>query len=289
MVKHWSFFVARGNVSRRVVWHSGGSPALSLACLYANGNPQNWARNWRLTQVDLQPTTSDAGEDVETDIGSIHDISQAVATRAERIADAMPGLLLVFGLLGTFLGLGLALNDAASALHPATAEGYADPMLDLIGAFQKIGAKFKTSTWGLLDYLLFRGWMIAGAFEEKRLNWCQREMRVFLQKRRKSAKEMLNRLHEVAERHCFRTESMSTSLIAFLDANTSNIAAMTKSSGEMASAAGLTGESATDLKSTIQRFDGNVASVLNQIKIDLGGNIEEMRKAFDESLGTMSP
>ena len=105
-----------------------------------------WEKNWvgeNLNQNNL-----------ESDNGSIHELSEAIATKAEKTAEMLPGILLVFGLLGTFLGLGLALNNASNVLVNANSTGMDGAMAELIGMMEGLGAKFKTSTWGLLCFII---------------------------------------------------------------------------------------------------------------------------------------
>lgn len=97
---------------------------------------------------------------------SIDDLGAAVATPAERWADALPSLLLVFGLLGTFVGLGLALTEAAGVLGPGN-----DALSGLTPIMDSLGSKFKTSTWGILAFLGLKIWSMARPYEERRLAW----------------------------------------------------------------------------------------------------------------------
>lgn len=96
------------------------------------------------------------------------ELSQAVATPAERWAELLPALLLVLGLLGTFVSLGLALGDAAGVLEGRHGVSGLMPVIDTLGA------KFKISTWGILAFLFLRLWSIAFAHEQARLDWSAR-------------------------------------------------------------------------------------------------------------------
>ncbi len=93
------------------------------------------------------------------------ELSQAVATGAERWAAVLPGLLLIAGLLGSFIGLGLALSDTAGVLGGQQAPGALGAVIDALGA------KFKISTWGILAFLVLKIWFTVGAHEQARLAW----------------------------------------------------------------------------------------------------------------------
>lgn len=114
----------------------------------------------------------EAGDGLATHYGTAEGLAAAVATPAERWADALPGMLLVFGLLGTFIGLGLALTEAAGALGPGN-----DALSSLTPIMDSLGSKFKTSTWGILAYLSLKVCFMLRPYEEARLAWAAQKTR----------------------------------------------------------------------------------------------------------------
>jgi len=103
---------------------------------------------------------------------SASDLGDAVATRAEGWADILPSMLLVFGLLGTFIGLGLALTEAAGALA-----GGGDAIGNLTPIMDSLGSKFKTSTWGILAFLGLKICFMLKPYEERRNAWAASKLR----------------------------------------------------------------------------------------------------------------
>ncbi|MEH6433830.1 hypothetical protein [Massilia sp. DD77] len=103
---------------------------------------------------------------------SANELADAVATPAERWADILPSLLLVFGLLGTFIGLGLALTEAAGALGPG-----ADALANLTPIMDSLGSKFKTSTWGIFAFLGLKIWFTLKPYDEHRHDWAAGKLR----------------------------------------------------------------------------------------------------------------
>lgn len=97
---------------------------------------------------------------------SAEEIDHAAETSSERWADIVPSLLLVFGLLGTFIGLGLALTEAAGALTPGK-----DALSSLTPIMDSLGSKFKTSTWGILAFLILKVWFMRHPYEKRRRLW----------------------------------------------------------------------------------------------------------------------
>ena len=129
-------------------------------------------------------TPDDHSDDLDVEHGSVNEISSVVASTGERMAEIMPGILLILGLLGTFLGLGMALNKASSILIDANSAGMDSAMSNLMGMMEGLGTKFKTSTWGITAFLFLKIFSAANGYEEKRLRWCAHKMkRVFEQVR----------------------------------------------------------------------------------------------------------
>ncbi|MRF42641.1 hypothetical protein GIJ78_19075 [Escherichia coli] len=141
---------------------------LTVVALRRGAREQTWASRWK----------GGGQDDLDVEHGSLHEISAAVASPGERMAEYMPGILLILGLLGTFLGLGIALNKASTILVDANAGGgMDDAMKNLMGMMEGLGTKFKTSTWGILAFLLLKLYAARNGYEERRLRWCAKQMK----------------------------------------------------------------------------------------------------------------
>lgn len=143
----------------------------TVVWLLISAKESNWDANWY--GGDLNDDTNNlAGE-----YGSVNELSEAVATKAEKVADIMPSMLLIVGLLGTFLGLGIALNKASTVLAMADTAGMDSAMTQLMGLMDGLGAKFKTSTWGILCFIILNLLFNIFGFQEKRLVWAVKKVR----------------------------------------------------------------------------------------------------------------
>ena len=154
---------------------------VTIISAHRSAHPASWEKKWNRGTPD---NSSDA---LDIEHGSVTDLWHAVATAPEKLAEIMPGMLLVVGLLGTFLGLGLALNHASNILGQAdalSASGAANSMQDLLGLLQGLGTKFKTSTWGIAGFILLKIWSELTRFEEKRLTWVIGKVKVELESRK---------------------------------------------------------------------------------------------------------
>lgn len=139
--------------------------------LLISAKEANWEANWHGGDLD------DDSNNLAGEHGSVHELSEAVATKAEKVAEIMPSMLLIVGLLGTFLGLGIALNKASTVLAMADTAGMDSAMTQLMGLMDGLGAKFKTSTWGILCFIILNLLFNIFGFQEKRLVWAVKKVR----------------------------------------------------------------------------------------------------------------
>lgn len=152
----------------------------TLIAMFWGARPANWERKWNGSGAD----------DLDVEHGSVNEISAAVASTGEKMADLMPGVLLILGLLGTFLGLGIALNKASSILIEANSGGGMDnAMTSLMGMMEGLGTKFKTSTWGLMAFLIIKALAGLKGYEEKRLRWCIGKMKAAFEHSRQASRK----------------------------------------------------------------------------------------------------
>ncbi len=152
----------------------------SIQSIKRNANANNWHKNW------LGGDEDNTSSNLDSEHGSVTDISHAVATKSEQLAEIMPGMLLIIGLLGTFLGLGLALNKA-SAILTESASGLANidgVMANLMAMMEGLGTKFKASTWGIIGFITLKAWHSWNGYEESRLRWCIEKVKQELDTRR---------------------------------------------------------------------------------------------------------
>ncbi|MBC3833644.1 hypothetical protein H8K33_19210 [Undibacterium amnicola] len=174
----FSFLIPNLNESIQVVFFilMFGTAFFTIFKVKKSATPENWELKWN------GGTLNDTSDDLDAEHGSVTDLSSAVATTWEKLAEAMPGILLILGLLGTFLGLGIALNKASTILSAGV--GMDDSMNNLMSMMQGLGTKFKTSTWGIIAFLGLKIWMSYDRFEEIRLRWCIHKVKAELDKNR---------------------------------------------------------------------------------------------------------
>lgn len=185
---------------------------LTVVWVYLSANVENWESIWYGEHLDNNANLG-------SEHGSVQELSEAVATKAEQIADFMPSMILIIGLLGTFVGLGIALNSASEVLASANTSGMDTAMANLMGLMEGLGAKFKTSTWGLLCFIILNIVFNALGFKEKRLSWAIAKVREEVEaKNVKKAKLEQNKYEKLLKSILFLNEqnqARNTQLVEF--------------------------------------------------------------------------
>lgn len=294
--------------------------SLSIATtiwLLISAKEENWENNWYGENQANEAT-------LDSEHGSVHELADAVATKAEQVADIMPGMLLIIGLLGTFVGLGIALNSASEVLASANTAGMDSAMAGLMGLMEGLGAKFKTSTWGLLCFITLNILFNTFGFKEKRLAWAIHKVQQESSFKQQAKEDLENKryadlfkmvqaivkisqdngdilkqsshslqesnhanllaLQKIAEYNKATQESMQE----FVANTTQSMSSIGDSADQMAKAAQTVGESAHELNAVIDKLQVELKDVMNMIRRDLGDTINNMGKNFEESMTEMA-
>lgn len=135
----------------------------TLIALKIYANEKSWKKAWENDTTTLL-------DDLDADHGSVYDLSAVVASKPETLAAVLPGILLVLGLLGTFLGVGVSLNQATEVLSVKGADPV-EMISRMMPMLKGMGLTFKTSIYGVLGFLIFKlayGWW---GLENTRIRW----------------------------------------------------------------------------------------------------------------------
>ncbi|MGL6417736.1 hypothetical protein ACSZMW_07680 [Aeromonas allosaccharophila] len=241
--------------------------------------PSSWEKKWH------QGTPNDDSDDLDIEHGSVTDLWHAVATAPEKVADIMPGMLLVVGLLGTFLGLGMALNHASNILgqpDAMSASGAANSMHDLLGLLQGLGTKFKTSTWGICGFVLLKLTSELTRFDEKRLAWVIKEVKKQINQRKQHSVEVeVDKQQQLFE----QMQSITNGVVNGL---TKNVALLLEQSQnqhvsyekELQSV----NTNIVELKSCNQEIDASLKKAIDTQTLMLGRRLQEMQNSAFESM-----
>lgn len=178
----------------------------TMLLIWLYGREKNWQRRW---DKGIQKNSKHS---VDIESSSAQEVCYALASKPEKVAEIMPGILLICGLLGTFIGLGISIDKASSVLHEASAGmgGMGNAMDDLLSMLEGLGTKFKASTWGIIGFLILRAYLSYFDADGKRLQWVSKKLQERLEARLKEESEkneransaLLNMLERLGDRIC---------------------------------------------------------------------------------------
>jgi len=270
-----------------------GLSLLSILSVHKNAISTSWENNWNNSNEE------NSSNYLDVEHGSVDDIYNAVATKSEKMAESMPGILLIIGLLGTFIGLGVALNHAATLLQNSSGLT-SDTMDNLMPMMQGLGTKFKTSTWGIMAFLALKFWMSLNAFDERRLNWCIKKIRKELDVKRQSKavqqqekhNEFISTLMEMQNRFCTTLqEEMTANRQAIKEGNSlqaSNFGAVQKSNQLLTYSAKAIQKSNDLLESNIEFVQkGNELLVSNRETIQESNHLIELNRELTQKMNVL--
>lgn len=288
----------------------------TVATTHRAARPASWEKKWNGGTPDKKD------DDLDIEHGSVTDLWHAVATSHEKLAEIMPGLLLVVGLLGTFIGLGMALNNASQLLgqsHAITANS----MDDLMHLLNNLGNKFKTSSWGITGFIILKVWSEVTRFDEKRLKWVIDKVKVELEERKKEQQRAeknkqellfsqfaamsggivaalapieknLNENSPLAKRQettnsllseiCKATVKTGSEMESFTTGTSKIVQQMANAGSQMAQGSEKVSTAAEGLKQVVDEFGKEFKEVLSSVRDELGSAIVKMSKESAETL-----
>lgn len=209
----------------------------------------------------------------------------------DHLIDNAPGFALVLGLLGTFLGIGLAIQGAGLILADMnTNANSATDMRQTIGnlspMLSEIGLKFKSSAWGILIHIFLRISIPAFGIEEKRLHEVFKELEHdhlederIKNERWKQIENMIETQAEFAK----KMEKMLTEALFIKTAQEGSVAKVLESQGVhlevIADVQKSFGQNVKTLGKSVQEFEKTVDAFRGTMKQSL----EEMQKSVKET------
>lgn len=150
-----SILVPHGLVSQMI-----GGMILAIMCLAFLSSAWAGLRHRRQTRSGNWRHAADS-----------RDIENIVDSAWDRLAESAPGVVLLLGLLGTFLGLALAINSASEGLQSlqgATEGPSSLAVSHLSSLLDNMGTKFQTSIWGIAASIVIRAFVFMLSVVPKR-------------------------------------------------------------------------------------------------------------------------
>lgn len=241
---------------------------IAIICVLVCAKKKNWKKNWVA-----------ATSRIKAEHGSILELCDAVATKSERYANVLPNLLLVIGLLGTFLGVGFALNNAAGALN-GDADG-ATKINKMIPMLQDLGTLFKSSIYGIIGFFVVTSLNAMSRTGRKRLGFCVSMVNEEIQKRNEELDENRKKEFEKYDSIIESLQNVSTSLGQ--DIRQALIDSMSEGFGNVKDNLIAMNESlGTALSETLKSSFNDVNKTLTQVSEKTGEMLVKQKNAIGE-------
>ncbi|MCF0223424.1 MAG: hypothetical protein HUK20_04080 [Fibrobacter sp.] len=277
------YLVPQDNIQKVFCLVVFGLAFLNAVWVKIRAKPNRWEYKWN----NGTPQTTD---DMDASHGSVIELSDMVATSAERCAEILPNILLILGLFGTFLGLGISLSKAEGILGSAGVADFssnpADKLNELLGMLDGMGAQFKSSIYGIIGFLLFSLWYGRFGTDGKRLAWCVKKCNEQIHSTRKN--ENTHRavvLNELRNLSSSIGESLGSSLYGVLDKYLKEMNETAVKQNKVL----ISGfeRQQDDLKKLITYSEKLTKSMSAMVK-NFSEEMEKMGKSFEEELSKMS-
>ncbi len=190
-----------------------------------------------------------------------------------RVLGPLPGVLVTLGILGTFLGLGLAVGHAVPALAPGTPQPQVLAALQLL--LKKVKFKFQISAWGISFSLCFTA---LNVLLERRTRSRLEEASSALQQYRKHLKDQLAEpMREGIERGF---AALGTALQASLEQMATGASTLANNASELKNSVGA-------LSTHVGNFGGRVEEASKQL-VDSSKQLGRLGEKIDGSLQRMT-
>lgn len=189
----------------------------------------------------------------------------------DHIIENAPGFALVLGLLGTFLGIGLAIqgagqiladmnSNATSATDMRQTIGHLSPML------AEIGLKFKSSAWGILAHIFLRFSIPAFGIEEKRSLEIFKELESDALDEENAINERWKQMESLLQRALFTNTAQAGSIAKVLEAQGEHLAIIADVQQSFGENVRVLGTSVKEFEKTVDAFRGSMKTAIQEMQ-----------------------
>lgn len=233
---------------------------------------------------------------------NVHDLSHAVRTRWDDVIDNGPGIALVLGLLGTFIGIGLAIQGGADILlqlgNNVSSAELTRAVGDLSPMLGDIGLKFKSSAWGVIAHIMLRFFIPFLGLEAVRLKAIREEMEKDAIEEKelheRNAKNLSSML-DVLKATLYSETTNKPSVSALLLTNNTLLTRVVDVQDRFGGNVDRLGKSVEDLERTIHSFRDEMEASIKQMNDGVGSavhsiavSVEDLKKGLAGELRNIS-
>lgn len=196
---------------------------------------------------------------------------------ARRWFGPVPGILVTLGILGTFIGIGIAISHAIPALKQGS--NPEDVQTALSALLEAVKFKFQTSAFGILFSLLFV--VLAARLEMSLFSHIEQNAAELVKNRRDLTKELLDGLQMALKA---ALEAGFGTLSTKMDVS---LQALTKSTSAMGQQASMIASGVRTLKGAVDGFSSTVAQTTVTLA-ESSRQLGNLGQQVDSSLGRIS-
>ncbi|NNG99847.1 hypothetical protein [Acinetobacter sp. ANC 5414] len=189
----------------------------------------------------------------------------------DHIVENAPGFALVLGLLGTFLGIGLAIAGAGqiladmnsgstSATDMRQAIGNLSPML------AEIGLKFKSSAWGILVHIALRLIIPAFGIDEKRSQEILKQLEKDAEQEEEAVNTRWKQIEDLLQRALFTNTAQAGSIAKVMETQSGHLAIIAEVQQTFGDNVKTLGTSVKEFEKTVDAFRGSMKVAIQEMQ-----------------------
>jgi hypothetical protein len=218
-------------------------------------------------------------------------------TAWDRFSEAAPNLLLMVGLLGTFLSLALAIRHASDALNLLSAatpdsdkatQGFMEALQPLL---ENMGGKFKSSIWGIAGSLCLQVAVEQLCVKPRKAairRWRQRTAAALSTSQEDSRSAVVTQLVRALSKLQEEVHARGASQANHLQVIVHQFGALAQTASALQAAATLMDKSAQSLSASVQESESASRKTLESISQNLSRATQKMEATFQSELTRFS-
>ena len=189
----------------------------------------------------------------------------------DHIVENAPGFALVLGLLGTFLGIGLAISGAGQILADMNSGSTsATDMRQTIGNLSpmlaEIGLKFKSSAWGILVHIALRLVIPVFGIDEIRSQAILKQLEKDAEQEEKAVNKRWEQIENLLQRALFTNTAQAGSIAKVMETQTEHLAIIAEVQQTFGDNVKTLGTSVKEFEKTVDAFRGSMKVAIQEMQ-----------------------
>lgn len=191
--------------------------------------------------------------------------------RWDHIVENAPGFALVLGLLGTFLGIGLAISGAGQILADMNSGSTsATDMRQTIGNLSpmlaEIGLKFKSSAWGILVHIALRLVIPVFRIDEIRSQAILKQLEKDAEQEEKAVNKRWEQIESLLQKALFTNTAQAGSIAKVMETQTEHLAIIAEVQQTFGDNVKTLGASVKEFEKTVDAFRGSMKVAIQEMQ-----------------------